>query len=48
MRKSEVVQLLNSYLNDDAEIVVGENPKCLIGIERNVLIMFKLDGNWER
>lgn len=47
MIKGQLVQLLNSYLSDNAEIVIAENPKCLMGIERNVAIMIKLDGNWE-
>ena len=48
MKKGELKTLIDAYLNDDAEIVIGGNPKCLVGIERNVCIMIKLDGNWER
>lgn len=46
MIKSELVQILDSYLSDNAEIVIAENPKCLMGIEKNVTIMIKLDGDW--
>lgn len=47
MIKGQLVQLLNSYLSDNAKIVIAENPKCLMGIEKNIAIMIKLDGNWE-
>ncbi|MBP5421679.1 MAG: hypothetical protein J6Y78_04455 [Paludibacteraceae bacterium] len=48
MKKGELKTLIDAYLNDDAEMVIAENPKCLMGIEQNVCIMIKLDGNWER
>ena len=48
MIKGQLVQLLNSYLSDDAKIVISENPKGLLGIENNIAIMIKLDGSWEK
>ena len=47
MIKSELVQILDSYLSDNAEIVIAENPKCLLGIEKNIAIMSKLYGDWK-
>lgn len=47
MIKSELVQILDSYLSDNAEIVIAENPKCLLGIEKNIAIMIKLNGDWK-
>lgn len=47
MIKSELVQILDSYLSENADIVIAENPKCLMGIEGNICIMIKLDGDWK-
>lgn len=47
MKKIELIQQLDSYLSDNAEVIVAENPRCLMGIEHNITIMIKLDGDWD-
>lgn len=46
MKKGELVQLLNDYVTDDAECKIGENPKCMMLIEKNICIMINLEKEW--
>ena len=48
MKVGYLKQLLCSYVTDDAECKIGENPKCLMVVENNVCIMINLDGDWEK
>lgn len=47
MKKRDLMQLLDSYVEDDAEVLIGETPKCLMAIKDDVCLMIRLDGKWE-
>lgn len=47
MKKGALVDMLNRYAMDDAEVRIGENPKALLVIEDCKCIMIKLDGEWD-
>ena len=46
MKGKEFKRLANQ-VHDDAEVLIGENPKSLLIINNEVCTMIKLDGKWD-
>lgn len=47
MKKGELVQILNNYFTDDADVLIGVNPTALMVVEGYLASMIKLDGEWD-
>jgi len=47
MKKGELVQILDRYFSNDADVFVAENPTSLMVVEGCLAIMIKLDGEWD-
>ena len=47
MKKGELVQILDNYFTNDADVLIGVNPTSLIVVEGSLATMIKLDGEWD-
>ena len=47
MKKGELVQILDSYFSNDADVLIGVNPTSLMVVEGSLATMIKLDGEWK-
>lgn len=46
--KGKQFKQMVKHVDDDAHVLISENPKALMIIQDSVCTMIKLDGNWER
>ena len=47
MKKGELVQILDNYFSNDADVMVAVNPTSLMVVEGCLAVMIKLDGDWD-